>query len=242
MRKLILGILLLVTSYYANCQWVRLDSLSKCVFCITSKIGNLYAGTTYGGVFISQDEGLTWSQINNGLTNTNVRSILVKGSKLFAGTEGGVFVSLNNGANWSSVNNGLISHEVFCLIAKDSSIYAATRGGGIYVSENNGNNWTSRNNGLGNLFVETIYLSGNDIYAGTDEGVYISHNGGANWLEKNAGIPNNPWGSLCSIESFTQNNVGVYASATSAGIIKSVDGGESWSILNTLNYYIEVSI
>ena len=55
----------------------------------------LYAGTSGGGVFKSTNSGTSWSAVNSGLTNTNVRALAIDPttpSTLYAGTSaGGVF-------------------------------------------------------------------------------------------------------------------------------------------------------
>ena len=64
----------------------------------------LYAGS-FNGVFKSIDGGGSWKVINNGLTNTDVKSVEIHPSdpnKVYCGTWGsGVFYSLNGG--YSSV-------------------------------------------------------------------------------------------------------------------------------------------
>ena len=50
---------------------------------------NLFAGTRGGGVFLSTNNGTSWTQ--TGLTNTLVLSLAVSGRNLFAGTDGGVW-------------------------------------------------------------------------------------------------------------------------------------------------------
>ena len=46
---------------------------------------NLFAGTN-GGVFLSTNNGTSWTEANNGLTNTPV-ALVISGSNLFAGTD-----------------------------------------------------------------------------------------------------------------------------------------------------------
>ena len=53
---------------------------------------NLFAGTVFGGVFLSINNGTSWTEVNSGLTNTYVTALAVSGSNLFAGTYyGGVW-------------------------------------------------------------------------------------------------------------------------------------------------------
>ena len=73
----------------------------------------LFAGTP-GGVFRSVDGGDTWEEINQGLTNTNVRALVVSPAfaiddTLFAGTNGGVFRSTDRGDTWQEINQDAAS-------------------------------------------------------------------------------------------------------------------------------------
>ena len=63
---------------------------------------NIFAGTSYGGVFLSTDNGRNGTPVNSGLTynaipgwrNNDIRAFAVSGKDLFAGTfGGGVFLS-----------------------------------------------------------------------------------------------------------------------------------------------------
>jgi hypothetical protein len=61
---------------------------------------SLYAGTERAGVFVSPDNGTTWTAVNKGLTNLKVLSLAVKGTALLAGTQGsGVFVFTTMGTS-----------------------------------------------------------------------------------------------------------------------------------------------
>lgn len=101
---------------------------------------NLFAETDDGGVFLSTNNGTSWTAVNTGLANTSVRSLAVKGSYLFAGTEdSGVFLSTNNGASWTAVNTGLTKGEdiyVNALVVNDSNLFAGIygSGGGVFLS------------------------------------------------------------------------------------------------------------
>ena len=59
---------------------------------------NIFAGTYGGGVFLSTDNGASWTAVNNGLTNPDINTLAINGTNIFAGTNEGVFLSTNNGA------------------------------------------------------------------------------------------------------------------------------------------------
>jgi hypothetical protein len=90
----------------------------------------LYAATDGGGVFRSDDNGSTWTAINNGLTNLNVTALAVcpngtGGIYLFAAAgDRGVFISTNNGATWKTINTGLTSLKVWSFVVIGSTLFA----------------------------------------------------------------------------------------------------------------------
>jgi photosystem II stability/assembly factor-like uncharacterized protein len=101
----------------------------------------LYAGTRGSGIFLSTNNGSTWTAVNNGLSNINVESIAISGTNIFAGTQSGVFKSTNNGSSWTAVNNGFSRDElsVKSLAINGSNIFAGTSSG-VYLSTDSGGN------------------------------------------------------------------------------------------------------
>jgi photosystem II stability/assembly factor-like uncharacterized protein len=62
---------------------------------------------TDNGVFVSTNNGTSWTAMRNGLTNLYVRTLAVSGTDLFAGTyHGGIFHSTNGGMSWTEANVG----------------------------------------------------------------------------------------------------------------------------------------
>ena len=139
---LLTGILFFALSE-SHAQWVQASGYGGGyveAFAVSGT--NLFAGTFYGGVFLSTNNGTSWTAVNSGLTETYVTSLAVSpngtgGTILFAGTNGGgVFLSTDDGTSWTAVNSGL------------------TR---MYVSS-----LTVSPNGTG----------GTNLFAGTDSGVW----------------------------------------------------------------------
>lgn len=152
---------------------------------VDQRNNTFYAGTG-GGVFFSTNKGTSWTEINTGLTNTNVHALAVSRANLFAGTyDGGVFLSTNNDTSWTIVNTGLtnthVSHN--CLVVSDSYLFVGTAGG-VFLSTNNGTSWTAVNNGLRNNSVQALTISGTNLFAGTKSGgVFLSTDNGSSWTE-----------------------------------------------------------
>ncbi len=103
---------------------------NRTVYALAVHGSNLFAGTD-GGVFLSTNNGVSWTAVNTRLTNTGVSALVVNGSNLFAGT-GGVFLSTNNGTSWTAVNTGLTSTSVYSLAVSGLHLFAGTRGGGVW--------------------------------------------------------------------------------------------------------------
>jgi hypothetical protein len=102
--------------------------------------GALFAGTSGSGVFYSTDSGDNWTQLNDGLTNKDVRALTVDPEgHLLAGTAGGGVLRLEQQTNgeqeWTSLDDGLLNADVRTLAAATStSLFAGTRGVDSLVS------------------------------------------------------------------------------------------------------------
>ena len=117
--------LLIVSSINTSiAQWVRTNGpYFEDVRCFALEGSNLFAGT-YGGIFISSNNGTNWTAINTGLANTHITSLAVNNKELFAGTiGGGVFLSTNYGTNWTEVNNGLMNKYVNTILTLDTNLF-----------------------------------------------------------------------------------------------------------------------
>ena len=150
-------------------QWIQTNlSYGSYIHSFAASGTHFFAGTG-GGVFLSTNNGTSWTSVNNGLTNTTVQSLALSGMYLFAGTGGdGVFLSTNNGTSWTA--NGLTNKYVRSFAFLGTYIFAGTSGGGVFLSTNNGTIWTSVNNGLPNTQVNALSVSGTNLFAGTSNG------------------------------------------------------------------------
>lgn len=99
-------------------QSVRINSLF-----IAGSIA--YAGTD-AGIFISTDEGQTWSG-NSLLPTACVQSLTAVGQQVFAGTrQAGVFRSKDSGRSWHQIAIGLTDLNVRSLVSLGPEVYAGT--------------------------------------------------------------------------------------------------------------------
>jgi ligand-binding sensor domain-containing protein len=173
---------------------------------------------TPGGVFLSQDAGVTW-MLSGMLASTNC--LIMSGTSLFASTSyDGVFESSDTGKNWSQANTGLpIDTIVEGFAALGTTLFAGTNGGGIFMSSNNGKDWLR--SALVNMSVQTMLSLDSDLFVGTPNDIYLSKNLGASWTEVGSGLPNS------NVIALGVGDTTVFA-ATGSGFFTSNNTGASW--------------
>ena len=191
---------------------------------ITVSGTSIFAGTVYGGgIFRSTNGGLNWLQINNGFPEYPViYSLQTVSDKIFAASDMGVYKSTDSGELWEEASEGLYYPVNLNLSVNGNIIYSATEVG-IFKSTDAGLNWLPKNKGIPPAVpVKSVFVNGNDIYAGTDgNGIFKSVNNGLNWSPINNGLK------AFDIESMVIKD-GIFFASTTYGIFKSTDNGESW--------------
>lgn len=100
--------------------------------------GTFYVGTQSEGLYKTIDNAETWSQVNEGLSDLYITTLVVSENTpqiLYAGTNSGEIYRTGNGGNsWTSVSTGLPAGAVAALAAKpgDQEIVFAGTSDGIY--------------------------------------------------------------------------------------------------------------
>ncbi|MFA5134660.1 MAG: hypothetical protein WC505_02615 [Patescibacteria group bacterium] len=153
--------------------------------------------------------------------------------------DGGVFISYNFGDTWEQkafVNNegasiaSVGTNFIRFDPADENIVYLITYGAGIYKSTNAGNQWTPTGLAGGTYNSMSIDSRNNDVLYVT-EGIFIrkSVDGGITW--KDIYQETRPSQSIVAIlvDPFSPNIV--YA-ATTSGLIKSFDYGNTWELLD----------
>lgn len=231
----VLAIVLTIFSFNIklNAQWVRKASNGKAASSIASDGTNIFAGISgwkyastpeakLGDIFVSTDNGYTWTESGFADSVESVSAILIDGNNIFAGTSKGVFLSANNGSTW--VNKGLANTGVHALAISGTNIFAGT-GGGVYLSTDYGNTWS-----MSGLISDpgAIVIIGNTILAATYDGIKKSTDNGATWVLTGLGNQQEQPNSFAIIG----NNIFAGCYGGLAGVRLSTDNGSSWSGAN----------
>ena len=145
---------------------------------------NLFAGFSYGGLWVSQDQGDTWNlsdaNVPNG-TNTyanrdlyygEIEASSIEASLVYAATEYGLLKSNNSGADWSICpqlnreDSGNTRSYYLALSQVDSNLVLATFGRQVFRSTDGGNTWvvTFDNTNGGNNHYYTSQYSDNSTF------------------------------------------------------------------------------
>jgi photosystem II stability/assembly factor-like uncharacterized protein len=198
--------------------------------------GVVYAGLNGQGLYRTSNNGQTWTTINSGLDNLNVRSLALVPGAIYAGTDGGgIFKTVNQGLDWQAVNQGLPKGDAKSIYKQPTQQRFVTWGpyedlmleDALVIGR-------SASQPKFSASVPVIALAASIsnpavVYAGTTGGgAYRTANAGANW--QSAGLGGKTVLSL--VVDRTNANL-IYAGTDGAGgsFWKSGDGGANWTQL-----------
>jgi hypothetical protein len=143
------------------------------------------------GIFAMSENDTSVSESNLGLSNHDIKSMIVSGDSIFVGCRstiriGGVNMSIDNGNNWQCIDSTLENHFVLSInkIGKRILIGTAGKQSALYQSSDNGHSWFKlvSNNDYSFVNVQAIVVQGDKIFAGAIGGLLYSKDAGANWI------------------------------------------------------------
>src|ERR1035441_9419387 len=152
----------------------------------------VFAGTNGGGIYRSNNAGVSWVSASRGLPSTFVHTIIASNPNspspmLFAGTDNGVYLSKDSGASWTQT--GLTS-AAYGLAEIGTNIFVGTHVG-VFESTDTGRSWTLDTTGMPNPDVTALFVTGSNspspmLFAATygqfgNDTVYLLTNNGASW-------------------------------------------------------------
>ena len=233
MRYTLLLFLSMVILYPSLAQWSRSGDLDgRMVNEFLVKDSLLFVGTD-GGVFRSTDNGSTWTQLNNGLTDTMIVALAAADTLIFAGSwVEGVYQSSDNGLTWTRVTQGMTDTFISDLLISGPHIFAGTEdGGGIFRRLITGTTWAEITSGLfghDGIVLSSFVNSTADttIYLGDDNSIiFRSTNKGIEWEHA---LPSFPEAGIGALITVPHNNSAFLLAGTYRGILRSAVTDTMW--------------
>jgi photosystem II stability/assembly factor-like uncharacterized protein len=215
--------------------WEMIADFGSSVISLLVKGSKIYAGTGSNGIFLSIDNGNSWKQVNNGLTNKDIRVMVTTGINIFVGTSGGIFSSSDDGNNWKHNDNGVTAIDVKQLESNESNIIATCYTDDIMLTKDNGMNWSKVTKGLGTTGISSPSLIiGRKMFGLINWQLALSTDNGRTWNKQNnygLGIKwaDNSWYNA-QIDDIKAIGTDIFA-GTNYGVFLSTDDGNSWTLV-----------
>jgi serine/threonine protein kinase/photosystem II stability/assembly factor-like uncharacterized protein len=228
-------------------SWQRIADLPRQINALVADPTHpqvLYAGTgsfdAGSGVYKSEDAGLTWRLMVNGLPQEMVNALAFSGDVppiLYAQVgHGEVYASVDGAQSWSQVG---VDPQFSCsgcarrMVVSPSDrnqLFIVEAGMAASYSRDGGQNWQAVQDERGVISALSLAMDPADtqvIYLGTEgNGVYKSTDGGETWVAANRGMLDYAINALAVDPVRPQT---VYAGGDRGELFKSSDGGGSWS-------------
>jgi photosystem II stability/assembly factor-like uncharacterized protein len=212
----------------------------------------LFINAYGGGNFLSLDGGKTWSDASKDYTGAMVRDIAVdpaSPSRVFALGRSGIFLTTNSGADWLGIAyqpaKELDWHAV-AMNPQDANLLLAelTCSRRLVRSIDGGKSWKVVNQAPPNVAWRSIEFAPSDpriVYAGSTgyyscgsfdhtkpgKGIQVSADHGQTWKDANDGGTQDA--SISQLAVHPKNPLIVYAATYNKGLLKTSDGGKSWT-------------
>jgi len=154
----------------------------------------LWLGTSIGEVYVSGDQGETWSRAYRLPLERWVHAIAldpVEPNVAYMAAGASVYVTEDGGKSWRPRSVGLGSGFTMALLvdpAVRGSVFVGSNPDGVYHSADYGQTWEPFKGGMGRLGVNSLALDPVDnetLVAGTDDGVWERS---LAWMRSGAGV------------------------------------------------------
>lgn len=207
--------------------WNRADSISFAFSQFVSKNGNIFVGNDYYGIYISTDNGYSFTKSNNGLNHYYFFAFgESKTGRIFAAAwPTGAYYSDDNGRKWTAINSDPFSYaRAYDFKYKNDTLFAAVSHG-IAISTNNGTTWKLLSTLTWQVQKIIIVPNGDIIASVADKGIYRSKDNGANWEPFKDGLSN------FMVRDFALTSSDRLFAATDAGIFVTDEYAKTLNII-----------
>ena len=205
--------------------------------------GTVFAATV-NGIFRTSNGGVTWNRVTQGLPSSYSATLIAfdpsSERRMYAFIQeefdapvGKLARSTDGGVTWQVLRNGPQQNQRIVSLAVDprvrGTLYAGTNRA-VYKSTDDGATW--RQTGLataGYVWTLKVHPRLGSVYAGTETGLFRSDDGGATWRQFSQGLG----GAVLALAFSPSSAQIVYAGVSNlferGGVLKSGDGGRSWT-------------
>jgi hypothetical protein len=212
----------------------------------------VYIGTASGGVWKSTNGGTTWTPKTDELPSLNTgvvaldpsdpQVVLVGTGEYQTGSLGdGVFRSIDGGGTWQRIATSSVGRRCSGLAVSSASsdVIHFTGDLGYWRTTNRGANWSRVLSGSASA-LEVDPVNPQRVFAAVDGvGIYRSTNGGATMTLLTSGLPTSGFNRI--VMDMSRSNPSIMVAAFLSGgnvaaVRKTVDGGNTWTIVTMLNF------
>lgn len=196
-----------------------------------------------GTILATKDGGDTWTQQDSGSKFDLFVVTFLNDKEGWAGGFAGTLLhTTNGGRTWSKVSTETAQWvmNIFFLKSNPKFGWAVGQDGLVLVTKDGGDTWQKKNNSIGKDLYGVYFTDQNQGWAvGTHGVIQYTANGGDSWIIQN-GLGRGPMGraiegnerELNDLHAvvFLDNKTG-YAVGVMGAVLKTVDAGNTWSII-----------
>ncbi|MBA3647752.1 MAG: T9SS type A sorting domain-containing protein [Chitinophagales bacterium] len=185
----------------------------------------VFASTSIGEIFVSDDNGVNWSWKAN--LQAGMQLMLSDAGVLYAAYPSGgapIRKSEDEGLTWSVWT--YTNYFPVTVLIKSGSSFIAGSSTGVQISIDNGVSWQHYLYSS-ETHVNAIMISGTTLYMGDYAGASVSYDNGINWTYSNVGlVATNCYALVSSAGNLFSEDY------EDQGVFRSEDDGETWSMVN----------
>ena len=231
-------------------SWTRtstgLTDLQVNCLALDSSSGDIYA-TSYTNVYRSVNDGQSWTLVNSGLNSDDFTCIAATSNGVFCGNKkAGVSFCSFPFASWTDRNNDLSASTITSMALSANANVHVLDGANTGVYNLSNGTWNHLNAGLPSASGQNMVQDSNGVlyasFIGKNPILYKSVNQGLSWTGiTTLPMPNGLKWAECTVLKVDRNNDlfvvlhTVTIPSTPDKVLRSPDGGLTWTNLYTLN-------
>ena len=242
-KKILLSlIMILLCCTQSFSQWTNVINFPTLFVADITKCGNkVFAGTSTGilnagQIYVSEDEGQSWSIVNTGFNISGVFSMASRDNFIYVGTyQDGLLMSTDAGNTWTLNDMGVWRLGVFGVgVSGENNVFAyINHGTGQNLSTDKGFTWSPLTLTSSLYQFQTFADLPGRFLSGGRKGIGLSTNNGANWtVQSNNGLDSNPDGTK-PVKAIYYFNEKLFAGCINK-IYHSADYGNNFAPTNML--------